>query len=173
MKGIYGDKRKQCLLLEVGIGWEHSQENSVRLLCSTSLFTAILPLNLSQNHLLLMICTVPTLDHISTVSDVQVSRTLCLRNERKDKSPRGSSDTTVVLLYVNEPLPQNFHSLLIQNINFLLCLSWFSQYFQALTMGKDIVSMGKCIPIFNNLLKLLNFTEPSISSLATFHLLFS
>ena len=29
MKGIYGDKRKQCLLLEVGIGWEHAQENSV------------------------------------------------------------------------------------------------------------------------------------------------
>ena len=108
-----------------------------------------------------MICTVPTLDHISTVSDVQVSRTLCLRNERKDKSPRGSSDRTVVLLYVNEPLPQNFHSLLIQNFNFFCASVGFHNISSALTMGKDIVSMGKCIPIFNNLLKLLNFTEPS------------
>ena len=37
----------------------------------------------------------------------------------------------------------------------------FHNISSALTMGKDIVSMGKCIPIFNNLLKLLNFTEPS------------
>ena len=29
MKGIYGDKRKQCLLLKVGIGQESAQENSV------------------------------------------------------------------------------------------------------------------------------------------------
>lgn len=154
MKGIYGDKRKQCLLLEVGIGWEHSQENSVQLLCSTSILTAILPLNRSQNHLLLMICTVPTLDHISTVSDVQVSRTLCLRNERKDKSPIGSSDTTVVLLYVNEPLPQNFHSLLIQNFNFLLCLSWFSQHFQGLNHGKRYCFYGEMYSDFQQFIKI-------------------
>ena len=44
MKGIYGDKRKQCLLLEVGIGWEHAQENSDGLATAITLRSHLSPI---------------------------------------------------------------------------------------------------------------------------------
>lgn len=162
MKGIYGDK-EMGTISRGGYCWEHSQENSVQLLCSTSILTCHSTsepfLESSTSHDL----HCPDLwPHLNSLWCAGQQDPCVWRNERKDKSPIGSSDTTVVLLYVNEPLPQNFHSLLIQNFNFLCASVGFHNISRALTMGKDIVSMGKCIPIFNNLLKLLNFyrTQP-------------
>lgn len=108
-----------------------------------------------------MICTVPTLDHIPAISDVQVSRTCVWGMNGKTRAP----ETHLIWLLFSMWM-SHYHKIFIPYwsrilTDFLLCLSWFSQHFQSLNHGKDIVSIGKCILIFNNLLKLLNFIEPS------------